>query len=295
MQIITNSYYAMGKIQKAIAGIVAERQEMGQLRQKDLAKTLGCSQATISHILNGGRTLSEKWIEALCDALGITLGDIESPTPHPVEPKQLREYSEKLKRLYELTQVPAFRSISRAIDDWLEAIESAPLGQKQSDTIPADFTKPSAVGEPEDIDYSDPRHEHDAPREEIYREIPFFDDFRVPAGRPEEVVSDGTTNVCKVVRHLAKKNCYVIRVTGNSMEPRIQDNDLILVDYVKEPRPGNIVIAMVNGGAVVKKYLRQKGQVILRSTNPKYDDIVIKETDQFEIKGVVLRIVDGSL
>ncbi len=82
--------------------------------------------------------------------------------------------------------------------------------------------------------------------------------------------------MCKVVRHLAKKNCYVIRVTGNSMEPRIQDNDLVLVDYAKEPRPGNIIIAIINGAAVVKKFLRQKDNVILHSANPKYDDIVVK-------------------
>jgi SOS-response transcriptional repressor LexA len=37
------------------------------------------------------------------------------------------------------------------------------------------------------------------------------------------------------------------------MAPRIQDGDLILVDYVKEPRLGNIVVAAVNGGVVVKK------------------------------------------
>jgi DNA polymerase V len=169
------------------------------------------------------------------------------------------------------------------------------IKKRASDSTDGDFPDPSEIGEPEEIDYSDPKHEHDAPREEIYRELPFFDDFRVPAGIPDEVPSDGLMNVSKVVRHLAKKNCYVIRVTGNSMEPRIQDGDLVLVDYSKEPRPGNIVIALINGAAVVKKFHRQKGQVILRSTNPKYDDIVIKEGDQFEIKGVVLRIVDGSL
>jgi phage repressor protein C with HTH and peptisase S24 domain len=31
-------------------------------------------------------------------------------------------------------------------------------------------------------------------------------------------------------------NRYVIRVTGDSMEPRIQDGDLILVDYGTAPR-----------------------------------------------------------
>jgi phage repressor protein C with HTH and peptisase S24 domain len=101
--------------------------------------------------------------------------------------------------------------------------------------------------------------------------------------------------VRKVVRHLAKGNRYAIRVIGDSMEPRIEDGDLVLVDYSKGPRPGNIVIALINGAAVVKEYLRQKGRVILRSTNPKYSDIEIAETDQFVIAGVVLRIVEGAV
>ena len=79
------------------------------------------------------------------------------------------------------------------------------------------------------------------------------------------------------------------------MAPRIQDGDLILVDYIKEPRPGNIVVATVNGGVVVKKYLLREGRVVLKSMNPEYADIEVKETDQFEIKGVVLRIVEGAL
>ena len=79
------------------------------------------------------------------------------------------------------------------------------------------------------------------------------------------------------------------------MAPRIEDGDLILVDYIKEPRPGNIVVAAVNGGVVVKKYLRREGRVVLKSMNSQYADIEIKETDQFEFKGVVLRIVEGAL
>jgi SOS-response transcriptional repressor LexA len=71
------------------------------------------------------------------------------------------------------------------------------------------------------------------------------------------------------------------------MAPRIEDGDLILVDYAKEPRPGNIV--------VMKKYLRREGRVVLKSMNSQYADIEIKETDQFEFKGVVLRIVEGAL
>jgi SOS-response transcriptional repressor LexA len=48
--------------------------------------------------------------------------------------------------------------------------------------------------------------------------------------------------------------------------------------YSKESRSGNIVIAMINGEAVVKKFLRQKGRMILGSTNPKYSEIEIAES-----------------
>jgi SOS-response transcriptional repressor LexA len=34
---------------------------------------------------------------------------------------------------------------------------------------------------------------------------------------------------------------------------------------------------------------------LLRSTNPRFWDIEIKETDQFRIAGVVLKIVEGTI
>lgn len=284
----------MGKIQKAIAAIYAEKQEMGKIRQKDLAKALGCSQATVSHILNGSRTLSEKWIEALCEQLDISLGDIEEAKSHAPDPEELRECYIRLKRLYETRYVPGFRSVSRNIDDWLEDAPPAPVAQdapSAGNVIQGDFL----VKESPAVDYNDPRHEHDEPQEERYADLPFFDQFRIPAGKPDEFLSDPTASSHKVVRHLAKENRYVIRVKGDSMAPRIQDGDLILVDYIREPRPGNIVVATVNGGVVVKKYLLREGRVVLKSMNPEYADIDVKETDQFEIKGVVLRIVEGAL
>src|SRR5512136_2975880 len=157
----------MGKIQKAIAAIYAQKQEMGKIRQKDLAKALGCSQATVSHILNGSRTLSEKWIEALCEKLDISLGDIEEAKSHPPDPEELRECYVRLKRLYETRYVPGFRSVSRNIDDWLEeaqpAVPASIEVRAAGNVIQGDF---SSVKESYAIDYNDPRHEHDEPQKE---------------------------------------------------------------------------------------------------------------------------------
>lgn len=288
----------MGRIQKAITDIILERKKIGKLSQRDVARALGCSQASVSQLLTGARGLSETKIEAFCQFLGITLGDLENPTPQPVVPKPLRNYVDKLKRLYNYPSTPGFRNVTRSIDDWLAAakeIASVKESAAESNIGFADFVKPLEIEGPQPVDYSDPRHEHDEPREEIYEDLPFFDEFRVPAGKPDEVTSDGTVSVRKIGRHLAKGSRYVIRVRGDSMEPRIQDGDLILVDYSKEPRPGQVVIALVNDSAVVKKFLIKMGSVVLRSANPRYADIEIRETDRFRIAGVVLRIVEGSV
>jgi DNA polymerase V len=288
----------MGKIRDALNAIINERKEIGKLSQRDLAKAMGCTQASVSHLLSGARGLSEKRIEDFCACLGITLGDLENPTPRPVEPKPLRDYLEKLKRLYEDPSVPGFKNVTRSIDDWLavsKELAAAKIPDPGSNVVNGDFGKPPDVKEPPAIDFGDPKHNHESQREEIYEDLPFFDEFRVPAAKPDEVTSDGSVSVRQVVQHLTQGNRYVIRVTGDSMQPRIEDGDLILVDYSMEPRPGNIVVAMINGAAVVKKFLRQNAQIILRSTNPKYADIEVKETDQFQVAGVVLRIVEGTV
>lgn len=114
----------MGKIPKAIAAIYKAKNEDGKIRQQDIATVLGCSQSTVSHILSGSRGLSEKWIDAFCDLLDISLGDIEEAKNHPPETKELRKCFARLKLLYETNPV-GYGSISRNIDDWLEGTRLA--------------------------------------------------------------------------------------------------------------------------------------------------------------------------
>jgi DNA polymerase V len=288
----------MGRIQAGMKAIFEYRKETQGLTQKRLSELVGATPAMVSSLLNGDRRINEDWIEKFCDVLGVTLGDIERPSDWALEPRLLREGIDKLRRLYRVQNSPAFECALDVIDHWLRSFESQ-TGEQIPDAGAGSVDGKSPVlpeaQRPPEIDYRDPKHEHDAPREEIYSELPFFDQFRVPAGKPNEAPADGVMSTCKVLRHLAKEDRFVIRVTGDSMEPRILDRDLILVDCRKEPRPGNIVVAMINGAAVVKKFLRPKGQIILRSTNPRYAEIEVKENDQFQITGVVLRIVEGQV
>ncbi len=114
----------MSQIRESISAIFEQKKEIGEINQTKLAKAIGCKPAYVSLFLSGQRRLNDELIEKICRALGVSLADLEGPIKKPAEPQDLREYIEKLKRLYEVAQVPAFRSISRNIDDWLESLKA---------------------------------------------------------------------------------------------------------------------------------------------------------------------------
>jgi DNA polymerase V len=55
------------------------------------------------------------------------------------------------------------------------------------------------------------------------------------------------------------------------------DGDQLLVDTLKEPREGNIVIARVDGALTVKTLNFSDGGVLLSPENPKYEPIQVDE------------------
>ena len=91
----------MSRIQEFLKAIVDKRKETKGLTQQKLAEQIGATPGMVSALLSGERRFNEDWIEKFCDVLGITLGDIEQATPYVPEPKVLKEYSDKLKQLYE--------------------------------------------------------------------------------------------------------------------------------------------------------------------------------------------------
>ncbi|WP_025728466.1 XRE family transcriptional regulator [Atopobacter phocae] len=76
-------------------------------------------------------------------------------------------------------------------------------------------------------------------------------------------------------------------VNGDSMEPVFYDGDI--VEYKPQPtlENGEIGVFAVNGGITLKKF-RINGDVRLQSLNNKYEDLIIKESDDFNILGKVI-------
>lgn len=95
---------------------------------------------------------------------------------------------------------------------------------------------------------------------------------RVAAGLPlsatEEIIDTE-----EISSAMAKDGDYFgLKITGNSMEPKISDGDVVIVRKQSDADDGDLVIAMVNGNDAVCKRLKKYVEgIALISTNPAYE------------------------
>jgi len=76
-------------------------------------------------------------------------------------------------------------------------------------------------------------------------------------------------------------NAYALRCRGDSMKPRIQAGEFVVVEPNQEPTPGDEVLIKASDGRVmVKKYLyRRDGRVHLVSVNEAHPSIALDESE----------------
>lgn len=82
---------------------------------------------------------------------------------------------------------------------------------------------------------------------------------------------------------------YALRVNGDSMEPMFEDDQIIFVrNFDGDLHNGQIIIAVVDDEAFIKKLDIHEDAEYLVSLNPAYQPIKINEYNDFEIKGIVV-------
>ncbi len=82
---------------------------------------------------------------------------------------------------------------------------------------------------------------------------------------------------------------FFLRVKGYSMADSILPGDLVLVEKAAVPNNGEIVVALLEEEATVKRFFRSNGRVELRSDNPEYDHIIPQQ--DFQILGRVTALM----
>lgn len=112
--------------------------------------------------------------------------------------------------------------------------------------------------------------------------IPVLGD--VAAGIPIEAVED-IIDFEEIDEELASKGEFFgLRIKGNSMSPRIQSGDVVIVRVQQDAESGDIVIAKVNGDdACCKKLQKHDEGINLISLNPEYEPMFFSKKDISDI------------
>jgi DNA polymerase V len=69
----------------------------------------------------------------------------------------------------------------------------------------------------------------------------------------------------------------------------IFDGDLLLVDRAEDVKNGDVIVANLNGLFVCK--LLDKHNAQLLSASPKYPAVQLRQSDEFQLEGVVTRSI----
>lgn len=111
--------------------------------------------------------------------------------------------------------------------------------------------------------------------------------FPSPADNDIEAYLDLNTHL---IHHPAAT--FFLKVSGDSMiDAGITEGDLLIVDRSIEPAHGKIVIAAVNGELTVKRLSLKGGITQLLPANKQYPPIVITDTLDLVIWGVVIHVI----
>lgn len=96
-----------------------------------------------------------------------------------------------------------------------------------------------------------------------------------------------------------KPATFFMRVSGNSMiDAGIHNDDIVIVDKSIKPANGKIVIAVLDGEMLIRRYEQNFNKVRLVPDTKKLSPIEINEYTDYRIWGVVtcvIRMVDNSL
>ena len=87
-----------------------------------------------------------------------------------------------------------------------------------------------------------------------------------------------------------KESSYILKVKGDSMiDAGIQEGDMVIVEHRQTYKPGQIVIASIDGEFTIKYLRKQRDLYYLEPANEKYKPIYPKE--RLSIEAVVTAVV----
>jgi repressor LexA len=130
--------------------------------------------------------------------------------------------------------------------------------------------------------------EKEQPRPCSHPEVPVLG--RIAAGSPIEAVEDDLGSIPVNPELLTGAEGFALRVEGESMvDAGIRDGDYVIARRQDTARDGDIVVALIEGEATLKRFYRDGDGVRLEAANGNMSPIRIGEGD-FRIHGRVVAV-----
>jgi len=135
-----------------------------------------------------------------------------------------------------------------------------------------------------------PNAPQDRPRPRVVS-VPIYGS--IPAGRPADAIQEEEGCVLIDVNTLGIKpsaRTFGLQVHGDSMVGKsIVDGDIAIIEHGVQPRPGDVVAALIDGQVTLKTFLLQRNKPFLRAENPRYPNLIPQE--ELQIQGVMVALV----
>ena len=114
----------------------------------------------------------------------------------------------------------------------------------------------------------------------------------VAAGNPLTIYPDAIDTVELPTIARMPKDSFLLRVKGDSLKDAyIFSGDIVIVNPNLEPKNGQIVVAILDDAAVVKRFYKKRSEIELVSENPEYKTILIdKKYSSFKVVGIVVGV-----
>jgi len=90
--------------------------------------------------------------------------------------------------------------------------------------------------------------------------------------------------------HFPVEEAFMVKATGDSMEPKIHNGDIVIARKQNTANEGQIVICSLDSSVMIKRF-SGKDNVILESLNNKYFPIMVDSNNSFVIEGVMKGLI----
>lgn len=249
-----------------------------KITNEELARLSGIPLGTLSKLLAGlSDSVKLSNMIAICEALECSIDYIVSGIPENTnnftldgnEIRLIEEYRRLDSHGKELLMLVAGKERERVSStEYPQAVPAVPTFKRETPVVTAPIAS---------------RYKQSGAGRVTKRSIPLYD-LPVSAGIGEYLDGDAAESVSITVSESTASADFALRISGNSMEPKYHDGDVLLVQNAEGVEVGEAGIFVLDGAGYFKVY----GGDCLISLNPEYGRIMLKDFEAVSCIGKVL-------